>query len=328
MKSQKRQDLPRNSRTADRTLERDDDRMCAPGVYVVATPIGTLGDLSPRARGVLAASQLIVCEDTRVTRKLLSSQGISAPELVRLDAQAESSGDLEGVAHQVEKIVFNGDCVSLVSDAGTPSVSDPGARLVGVLRERGVRLWSVPGPSALSAFVAIAGISAAPLIFWEFVPRHAKERTAWIAGLRAQSGFHVAFEAPHRLQETLEALDGALAPGESPLRVVLGKELSKQFERVEILTQGGLVAFWEGLKAEERQGEWVLGIIQIRDNKLENSPAISDGKSGSEKDWMKVLRVLVNAGVSASVAVKEVCQEYDAKRSEVYDYSLLLKNNK
>jgi 16S rRNA (cytidine1402-2'-O)-methyltransferase len=302
MQSQKRQEFP-------------------PGFYVVATPIGTLSDLSPRAALVLATARVVLCEDTRVTRKLLSASGIEAPELVRMDAHLESSDELEGLAERVSGWVTAGGVVVLVSDAGTPGVSDPGGRIVERVRAQGVSVWSVPGPSSLSAFLSVVGSFPIPMHFWGFAPRGQDELRERVGSCKKNPGFHVFFESPHRISETLTVFSELLS---GDTEVCLAKEISKQYERVERVTAAGLMALWASFSTEERKGEWVVGFILNNDNKSNSEDLLRD----EERAWRRALTLLIDAGVSASVAARQVSQGFGASRNKVYDAALLLKNKK
>lgn len=187
-------------------------------LWILATPIGTLDDLSPRAREVFGHAAVVAAEDTRVTRRLLSACGVPCPPLVALHAhnEAEVSGAL--AARAVEEDVV------LVSDAGTPGVSDPGRVLVEACHALGVRTLSVPGPSALAAALAASGLPAAPSSFLGFPPRKGRDR--WAQEVLRRPETLVFYEAPGRITATVTALAAV-----SPERVaVLCRELSKRFE--------------------------------------------------------------------------------------------------
>lgn len=189
-------------------------------LYLVATPIGHLADCSPHARDVLASAAVIAAEDTRNTRKLLTALGITAPPLVALHAHNE-----EKIAEQVATRALE-ESVILVSDAGTPGISDPGARLVSMAHRLGVKIRSVPGPSALAAALAASGFAAAPSTFLGFPPRKGRDR--WAREALERSETLVVYEAKGRVQDLIDRL-GALQPERE---AVLCRELSKRFEEV------------------------------------------------------------------------------------------------
>ncbi len=190
---------------------------------VCGTPIGNLGDASPRLREALAAAAVIACEDTRRTRALLSAFGIPAPRLERLDANTE-----ERATERVLEHLRNGDDVALVTDGGMPAVSDPGARAVRAAAAAGARVDVVPGPSAVTAAIALAGVTGEGFAFIGFLPRAVG---AINARLDATDGWGVpvvAFEAPSRLPRTL----ATLAARDGERQIVVCRELTKLYEEV------------------------------------------------------------------------------------------------
>jgi 16S rRNA (cytidine1402-2'-O)-methyltransferase len=189
---------------------------------IVATPIGNMEDITLRALRVLKEADYVLCEDTRVTGNLLKHHGISA-KLKRYDAHASERAH-EEILNDLEE----GKKVALVSDAGTPGISDPGVMLVARAREKGMRVDAIPGASALTAAFSIAGIAGNNFVFLGFVPLK-KGRQTFFKNL---SSYHMPvmfYEAPHRIMKTLESLRGAL-PTER--RVVIARELTKMFEEV------------------------------------------------------------------------------------------------
>jgi 16S rRNA (cytidine1402-2'-O)-methyltransferase len=194
-------------------------------LVLVATPIGNLGDLSDRARAVLAAADVVCCEDTRRTRALLTASGIAAGRrLVSVHAHNEAQR-----APWVADQVAAGATVACVTDAGTPGVSDPGARLVDAVVARGLRVSVGPGPSAALAALAVAGLPTARFCVEGFLPRRGGERTRRVAALRDEPRTVVLFEAPSRLAGTLSELAEAI--GDRPAAVC--RELTKLHESVE-----------------------------------------------------------------------------------------------
>ncbi len=189
-------------------------------LYLVASPIGNLEDLTHRAARILGEVALIACEDTRHSRRLLEHYGIHRPTLSyhRLNEAARAEALLARLRA--------GEDVALLSDAGTPVLSDPGARLVAAAAAAGVRVVPLPGPSAALAALAGAGAEE-PVALLGFVPARAGERRRWLQTWSAWPGSLVAFEAPHRLAASLADLEAVLGP-ERPL--VVARELTKQFE--------------------------------------------------------------------------------------------------
>ena len=228
-------------------------------LYVVATPIGNLRDLTARAREVLAACDAIVAEDTRHSGKLLEHLGISKP-FVSLPAFDEAA--------RVEPIVrrlLEGAALALVTDAGTPAISDPGALLVRRAVEEGVQVIPVPGPSAVIAAVSVAGFVEGRFHFAGFLPRkvsHQGEMLAELLPLRAQLVF---YEAPQRLHETLLTLRAAL--GDRP--ALVARELTKLHEELARGTLSQLARHFEG----EVRGEVVIVVSGAREEAQRQDPA-------------------------------------------------------
>jgi 16S rRNA (cytidine1402-2'-O)-methyltransferase len=190
---------------------------------VISTPIGNLGDLSPRARDELAAAELVAAEDTRRTGQLLTTLGLSRP-LVSLHEHNET----ERIVELLEKLRA-GARIALVSDAGTPLLSDPGFELVRRVAQEGMPVVAVPGPSAITAALSIAGLPTERFTFEGFLPARLAERRARIAELRHESRTLVFFEAPHRIAESLEDLATGFGAAR---RAAVARELTKVFETV------------------------------------------------------------------------------------------------
>jgi 16S rRNA (cytidine1402-2'-O)-methyltransferase len=196
----------------------------APGrLYVVATPIGNLGDLSARAREALAAAALIAAEDTRRTGQLLNAIGVSA-KLVSLHDYNEQDR-IDSLVQQLQ----SGKIIALVSDAGTPLLSDPGFALVRAAAAAGIEVRAIPGPSALTAALSIAGLATDRFAFEGFLPSRQAERRATLERLSIESRTLVFFEAPHRIAETLVDLSQVFG-GER--HAVVARELTKMHESI------------------------------------------------------------------------------------------------
>lgn len=201
---------------------------------VVATPIGNLQDITLRALETLRAADLIVCEDSRVVKKLLFKHGIEGKTLLAI---AEHSD--ESKLRRVLDALADGKAVALVSDAGTPGLSDPGNKLVRMAAEAGHIVSPVPGPSALAALVSIAGINMQAFVFKGFPP-HKKGRETYFREVAASPVPVVYYESPHRVMKNLELL-ASLNP---VARVVIGRELTKVFEEVIRGTVGDALAYF------------------------------------------------------------------------------------
>jgi 16S rRNA (cytidine1402-2'-O)-methyltransferase len=191
-------------------------------LYVVATPIGNLEDLGPRALRTLREVDLIACEDTRRTRTLLARFGVATPVTSYFEHNKLQKG------RQLLRLLAEGKAIALVTDAGTPSVSDPGFLLVKEARAAGARVVPVPGPSAVVAALSAAGIPADRFVFEGFLPTKPGRRLNRLKALRDLDMTVVLYESPHRLLRTLEAIGQVFGDAE----VVVARELTKQFEEI------------------------------------------------------------------------------------------------
>ncbi len=217
-------------------------------LYVVATPIGNLADLSPRAQEVLRAADAVCAEDTRHTRQLLSHFGIERP-LLALHEHNE-----EAMAQRVVARLEAGETLALVSDAGTPLVSDPGFRAVRAARAAGIRVSPVPGPSAFIAALSVAGLPSDRFAFEGFLPARPAARRERLRALAGEPRTLVFYEASHRIADSLADLGEAFG-GQRP--AVLARELTKLFETVLDGTLDALLARVEA-DADQRKGEFVV----------------------------------------------------------------------
>jgi len=235
--------------------------MPAATLHVVATPIGNLGDLSPRAQQVLREVAAICAEDTRRSAQLLGHFGIGTP-LLALHEHNEQQ-----MAQRLVARLLAGESLALISDAGTPLVSDPGYRLVRAARQAGVRVSPVPGPSALIAALSVAGLPSDRFAFEGFLPAKASARRERLAALAGEPRTLVFYESAHRIDESLADLRAAFGDDRP---AVLARELTKLFETV---LDGDLASLHERVLADEnqRKGEFVLvvqGVGEDTDAKL------------------------------------------------------------
>lgn len=222
---------------------------------VVATPIGNLGDITFRAIDTLKNADVIACEDTRVTSKLLARYGIEKPLLV----YHARSGRL--AADRVLSALGEGKRVALVTDAGTPGISDPGSELVRLARERlgsDVRVEAIPGPSALGAALSIAGLPGSAFVFLGFLP-HKKGRETLFKEIAAEERPVLFYESPHRIEKTLAALRAVLPPAR---KVIIFRELTKLHES---LVEGSAAAVAAHFTAHQDQvrGEFVAAVFPM-----------------------------------------------------------------
>jgi 16S rRNA (cytidine1402-2'-O)-methyltransferase len=221
-------------------------------LYVVATPIGNLGDLSPRVVEVLGSVAVVAAEDTRVTRRLFSHAGIATRLLSYRD---ENEAKL---APELVRRMQEGESVALVSDAGTPCVSDPGYRLVRAAAEAGIEVVAVPGPSAVTALLSISGLPSDRFAFEGFPPGTRKARAALLASLRGSGRTTIFYESPRRVVEFLRELAAALADPE----VAVGRELTKMHEEV---LRGRASEVAESLAERGPRGELAIAVHTPRD---------------------------------------------------------------
>ncbi len=219
-------------------------------LYVVATPIGNLEDITLRALRVLREVDAVLAEDTRVTKNLLSHYDIHTP-IERLDAHVEGKR-LEEIIARLE----GGEQVALVSDAGTPSISDPGARLVAAVRAANCRIEAIPGASSLTTALSIAGVSADDFLFLGFLP-HKKGRQTLTKRIADHEGVVVLFESTHRIMKLLEELKSAI--GERHL--ILARELTKMHEEVLNGTASELAAILTKDPVKQK-GEFVVIVAE------------------------------------------------------------------
>ncbi|HET7730806.1 MAG TPA: 16S rRNA (cytidine(1402)-2'-O)-methyltransferase [Usitatibacter sp.] len=278
-------------------MKRDMD----PGLYVVATPIGNLGDMTQRGLETLESADVVAAEDTRNTRGLLTHFGIKA-KLVSLHAHNERHG-----AEQVCGWIAEGKVVALVSDAGTPGVSDPGALLVDSVRSAGHKVFPVPGASALTAALSASGMSFDGVVFAGFLPAKGGERRARLADLAAGPWAIALFEAPHRVAATLADLHEALGDR----NVVIARELTKRFETITRMPLAEAAAWVEG-HDDRRRGEFVL---LVEGRAVEHSTAA---------DHRAVLETLL-AELPVKQAVALAVKLTGGKRNELYELALSLK---
>lgn len=243
-------------------------------LYVVATPIGNLQDLTPRALEVLKVVSLIAAEDTRHSARLLQHFGVTTPTTACHDHNERDKS-----ARLVERLLA-GEDMALISDAGTPLISDPGFHLVRQAREAGVRVCPVPGACALIAGLSAAGLPSDRFAFEGFLPAKAHGRRQRIQALAGEQRTWMVYEAPHRLLECLEDLCDLLGAGR---QVVLARELTKTFETIKGAPLGELVD-WVRADADQQRGECVLIV--------EGAPQATD-EDALDPEAERVLEVLL-----------------------------------
>ena len=273
------------------------------GLYVVATPIGNLGDMVPRAVETLQQADLIAAEDTRHSAPLLKHFSIETPMIAYHDHSNEAA------VSRIQRCIEAGGAVALISDAGTPLISDPGYRLLKYAHEQGWRVVPIPGASALTAALSVAGLATDRFRFEGFLPAKAAARQSRLEALAAESATLVFYEAPHRLLTTLKDLQG---PFEETRRLAVTRELTKQFEEV-----------WRGTLAE------AIAHFTTTPPKGEFTLVIA-GKPPSETPPLTVeeltaqLTNLLAQGLSRSQASRQLAQTTSYSKREIYQLAIEL----
>ena len=268
-------------------------------LVLVATPIGNLGDLSPRAVDTLATADVVACEDTRRTRKLFSHAGLATPPMLVVNEHTEfDQGDA------IMARLAGGATVALVSDAGSPVISDPGEQLVRAAIEHGHRVEVTPGPSAVVAALALSGLPAARFCFEGFLPRKGPVRARRMTELATEQRTTVLFEAPHRLERTLTELREVLGGGRS---VALAREITKRNEEV---VRGSLdeALTWAGAGVK---GEVVIVLA-----------GASPPPPADDDQVIAAVAAAVAGGDSHAAAARAVAEELGMGRRHVYELTL------
>ncbi len=270
-------------------------------LYLVSTPIGNLGDLSGRAAETLAAADFIAAEDTRVTVKLLNHLGLKKPMMAYHRHNAGAAGPA------ILARLLAGESCALVTDAGSPAVSDPGEDLVVLCARAGVSVTAVPGACALVAALSVSALPTARFVFEGFLPTNKKNRRERLAALAAETRTAVLYEAPHKLLGTLEDLAEALG---ADRRVSLCRELTKLHEEVLRTTLAGAL---ERFRAQAPRGEFVLVLEGAR-------PAPPAAQAPEEA--LRLVSDLRAQGLSLKEAAAQAAQETGVRKRILYDLAL------
>jgi 16S rRNA (cytidine1402-2'-O)-methyltransferase len=269
-------------------------------LVLVATPLGNLGDLAPRATETLAQADVVCCEDTRRTGRLLQHIGVRARRLIVVNEHTERAA-----AAEVVELLLAGQLVAVVTDAGMPGVSDPGEVLVGAAIEAGVTVSCIPGPTAAVAALVVSGLPAGRHVFEGFLPRQGAGRRERLAAVADEARTVVLYEAPHRLARTLADL--AAVCGESR-SVVLVRELTKLHEEI---WRGTLAAAVDHATVVEPRGEYVVVLAGAA-----APPAATLGQI------TEALRERLAQGVDRKSAVADVARRLNVSKKVVYELSL------
>jgi 16S rRNA (cytidine1402-2'-O)-methyltransferase len=271
-------------------------------LYVVATPIGNLGDITLRALETLRAADLVACEDTRHARHLLDHHGIRASTLA-LHEHNESAA-----AAKLVDALSAGKRVALISDAGTPGISDPGARACAAVRAAGFQVVPLPGPSAAITALSAAGLPDARFLFAGFLPAKPTARRGEIEALKGIPAALVFYEAPHRIEETIADLAALLEPERT---LVVARELTKLFEQIAVIPIGDGPA-WLAADENRKRGEFVLVV---------SAPPASEGLDAEAE---RVLRLLL-AELPVKQAAKLGAEITGVAKNALYQRALQLK---
>ena len=272
-------------------------------LYVVATPIGNLGDITLRALETLRGVDLVACEDTRHARHLLDHHGIKVPTLA-LHQHNENEA-----AEKLIRLLGEGKCLALVSDAGTPGVSDPGARTVAAVRAAGFKVIPLPGPNAAIAAMSAAGLADVRFLFVGFLPAKVGARRTAIAELAGVDAALVFYEAPHRVMETVAELVELLQPQRE---IVIARELTKMFEQIERMPLAAAPA-WLAADANHQRGEFVLVV------------SAPPPREGMDAETERVLAALLNE-LPVKQAAKLAAEITGQPKNALYARALELKD--
>ena len=269
-------------------------------LYLVPTPIGNLGDISKRAAETLSAADFIAAEDTRVTVKLLNHLAIKKP----MTAYHRHNCDTAGPA--ILRRLEAGESCALVTDAGTPGISDPGEDLVALCAAAGVEVEAVPGPCALTAALSVSGLPTARFAFEGFLPMNKKNRRARLEALEHEERTMIFYEAPHKLRATLDDLAAVFGPDR---RIALCRELTKLHEEIIRTTLGEAMA---RCAEQEPRGEFVLVVA--------GAPAVT--QAGDEDAALARTEELRRAGLPLKAAAAQAAEEFGVKKRALYNRAL------
>lgn len=276
-----------------------------PALYVVATPIGNLGDVTLRALQVLREVDVIAAEDTRVTRRLLDRHGIATPLMV-----AHEHNERSAALRIVERLAA-GESVALVSDAGTPGIADPGAQVVAAVRAAGHPVVPLPGPNAAAAAMSASGLEDGRFLFCGFLPARGGERRAMLAGLAGETAALVFYEAPHRITDCVEDLRSAFGDERG---LLIARELTKIHESIHRCRLGEALQ-WLNADDNRRRGEFVLVV--------DGAPeAVAGDDAGAER----TLRILLEE-LPLKQAVALAARLTGGARNALYEQALAIKKD-
>ena len=274
-------------------------------LYLVPTPIGNLGDISPRAKKTLAEADFIAAEDTRVSLKLLNHLELKKPLVSYYEHNKNESGP-----RIVERLLAGESC-ALVTDAGSPAISDPGEDLVALCAKAGISVCAIPGPCAAVTALSVSGLPTGRFCFEGFLSTNKKSRREHLDSLKSERRTMIFYEAPHKLQNTLKDLTDAFGPER---RISLCRELTKLHEQILRMTLGEALAYYT---ENDPRGEYVL-ILEGAAEASEEALTLEDAVS------LALERIA--SGASKKDAVREVSRETGFPKNALYDAVLRMQN--
>ncbi len=267
-------------------------------LYVVGTPIGNLGDISPRALDILEKCDFIAAEDTRVTLKLLNHFGIKKPMISYFEHNRFERGPV------IADRILSGETAAIVTDAGMPAISDPGEDLVKLCHEKGIKVESVPGPCAFATALAISGMPSKRFTFEGFISTDKSERREHISSLKSETRTMIFYEAPHKLLNTLKDLEATLGNRE----IAIVRELTKLHEEVIRTDFSAAIARYSN---EDIKGEIVLIVNGVKPQETEKMTL---------EQAVIYAKDLAASGENKSNAAKIAAKESGFKKGEIYKY--------
>lgn len=274
-------------------------------LYLVPTPIGNLGDISPRAKKTLAEADFIAAEDTRVSLKLLNHLELKKPLVSYYEHNKNESGP-----RIVERLLAGESC-ALVTDAGSPAISDPGEDLVALCAKAGVCVCAIPGPCAAVTALSVSGLPTGRFCFEGFLSTNKKSRREHLDSLKSERRTMIFYEAPHKLQNTLKDLTDAFGPER---RISLCRELTKLHEQILRMTLGEALAYYT---ENDPRGEYVLILEGVAETSVE---------ALTLEDAVSLALERIASGASKKDAVREVSRETGFPKNALYDAVLRMQN--
>lgn len=274
-------------------------------IYFVSTPIGNLKDITIRALETLESVDIIAAEDTRQTLKLLNHYDIKKPLISYHEHNKRESGE------KIIKEVLNGKDIALVTDAGTPGISDPGEALVNLAVENGIEIYLTPGPAAFVYGLVVSGLSTSRFVFEGFLPVEKKERKERLENIKDEEKTIIFYEAPHKLQRTLKDMCQYLGDR----KIALCRELTKRYEEIIRTTLFEALAMYEDKKP---LGEFVLVVEGKKKEEIDKERAAKyEGITIEEH-----IKMYIDLGMDKKEAIKKVAKERNLSKSDVYKHSI------